>query len=951
MIRQKMNTEPSQNKSNLTSGSVVKYMVLPRILPRIAEFISTGFQTLAFFIACVFSTARLIPNAHPYLRPANIGTFGIMSVITAAAQNLRFRKENIDQIIIFTTIIAAIVLLALQVFSLLLAFIMPSAMAQIAAIFNPYAGTGIAAASGGDGSFDIAMILLDRVFGIPGLFNSCVSTGVPCTGISSSGLNSATEVQAAGGVFPWPFHEGLHQMYLFYSSALLVVGVFIFIYFIMVVVIETAQTGTPFGRRFNSVWAPIRMVVAIGLLIPFAFGMNAAQYITLYAAKWGSGLATTAWFNFNTSLSQLTSQDLVGTPKAQNAMQLLAFASISRACMYNESRNFNYPADVISAAGNRSLSMDGYLVKVDPVLANSFRLFATASYSDALSFYGNGNVLIRIGDKDPFHTDSTLAPAYALDKGMVHSACGEMVLPTTSLTGAGATYISDAYYTLAKKLFAGNLIPDNFASTTGGQDCNSVANIGDLGDLLNTSSVAWMTARIKSDGTASAGVGNADYFNSASTKAAALQSVTEVVQCIINNGAAAEIASGSFAVPQDLLLRGWAGAGIWYNKIAAQNGSLISAASSLPTVVKYPITMERVARAKLRVDPNVSASDLYNPQRSGEQALSLPRGDGELAAAKAYYELYNYWLKDSNRIGKASTSGNFFGEMLSELFGLDGLYSITDNADVHPLARLVGVGKGLIDATIRNLSVGTGALFGGVIASYSDNDAIKIGGQLADVVADVMFSVATIGLTAGFVLYYVIPFLPFIYFFFAVGNWLKTVFEAMVGVPLWALAHIRIDGNGLPGDAAMNGYYLIFEIFLRPIMIIFGLIAGISVFAAMAAVLHDIWDIVLANVGGTGATEQATMIESIRGPVDKLFYLVVYTIILYMMAVSSFKLVELIPQQILRWMGANVSSFVDQSQDAAGGLVQYAAIGGGHMFGQLTGGTKDAMSGMRAPGS
>ena len=172
----------------------------------------------------------------------------------------------------------------------------------------------------------------------------------------------------------------------------------------------------------------------------------------------------------------------------------------------------------------------------------------------------------------------------------------------------------------------------------------------------------------------------------------------------------------------------------------------------------------------------------------------------------------------------------------------------------------------------------------------------------------------------------------------------------MVGVPLWALAHIRIDGNGLPGDAAMNGYYLIFEIFLRPIMIIFGLIAGISVFAAMAAVLHDIWDIVIANVGGSGATEQATMIESIRGPVDKLFYLVVYTIILYMMAVSSFKLVELIPQQILRWMGANVSSFVDQSQDAAGGLVQYAAIGGGHMFGQLTGGTKDAMSGMKAPG-
>jgi conjugal transfer/type IV secretion protein DotA/TraY len=923
-------------------------MVLPRILPRIAEFISTGFKTLAFFIACVFSTAQLIPSSHPYLRSANVGTFGIMAVISAAANNLRFRKENIDQIIIFTTIIVAIALLALQIFSLLLAFIMPSAMAQIAAIFNPYSATGVGAASGGDGSFDIAMILLDRVFGVPGLFNSCVSTGVPCTGINSSGLNSVTETQAAGGTFPWAFHEGLHQMYLFYSSALLVVGVFIFIYFIMVVVIETAQTGTPFGRRFNSVWAPIRMVVAIGLLIPFAFGMNAAQYITLYAAKWGSGLATTAWFSFNTNLSQLTSQDLVGTPKAQNAMQLLAFASLALACEHNEERNFNYPADVVATLGfNRDI--EGYLVKVDPVLANSSADYTVATYAQALSFYGNGNILIRFGDEDPFRFNSTITPAYALEKGMIYPACGELVIPTSDLSGVGSRYIYEGYYSLIMALWGGG---QNFPTSTapGAQDCDSIANLDALWMIMDDSSEAWMASRIKDNGTAASGVGNADYFNNAATKASALQDVTDIIQCFINNGAAEEIASGSFAVPTDLLMRGWAGAGIWYNKIAAQNGSLISAAGSLPTVVNYPITMERVARAKLRVDPNVSASDLYNPHRSAGEALRLPRGDAELTAAKAYYELYDYWLKDSDRIGKTSTSGNFFGVMLSALFGLDGLYSITDNASVHPLARLVGVGKGLIDATIRNLSVGTGALFGGVIASYSDNAGVQMGGQLADVVADVMFSVATIGLTAGFVLYYVIPFLPFIYFFFAVGNWLKTVFEAMVGVPLWALAHIRIDGNGLPGDAAMNGYYLIFEIFLRPIMIIFGLVAGISVFAAMAAVLHDIWDIVLANVGGTGATEQATMIESIRGPVDKLFYLVVYTIILYMMAVSSFKLVELIPQQILRWLGANVPSFVDQSQDAAGGLVQYAAIGGGHMFGQLTGGTKDAMSGMKAPG-
>jgi|TARA_R110002126_G_scaffold13118_4_gene57063 conjugal transfer/type IV secretion protein DotA/TraY len=931
---------------NIGAGDVVKYMTLPRILPRIAEFISTGFKTLAFFIACVLSTVRLIPANHPYMQSKNIGQFGIVQVLALAANNIEFRKGKADQIIVFSVIIAAIAILALQVFTLLASFVMLPAMAQIANIFAPYptfipGGAG-AAGVGADGRYDIAMILLDRVFGVPNFFNSCVSLNVPCTGINASGLNSATEVHTSGGSLPWPFHRGLQQMYLFYSLALLVVGLFIFIYFIMVIIIETAQTGTPFGRRFNSVWAPIRMVVAVGLLIPFAFGMNSAQFITLYAAKWGSGLATTAWFNFAANLSKLsTEQELIGTPTAQTANQLISFISLALACEYHEETFFKYDP----AMTNVNKDVDAWLVKNHSIPSQRRSLFTATDYASARTFYENGNVVIRFGDEDPAIIDTNLTAAYTNDTGQVRKACGELVMTTTDMASAGPQYLYDGYYELINSLWGGGpgLLPTSTAP--GAANCNSVTNLDNIFNTLRTSSQAWMTARIKQNGTAAVGVGGANYFTSGETKENIHAAVKETIQCLINNAVAEERNSGAFDIPTDLLVRGWAGAGIWYNKIAAMNGTLISAANNIPAATAYPLAMERTAKAKLRVDKNVSAGEIYNPKRTDGKMLNLPRGDAEVAAAQAYYDLYKYWLTDSNRIGKASTSGNFFGEMLSGLFGLDGLYSITSNSGVHPLAKLVGVGKGLIDSTIRNLTVGTVAMGGSVIATYIDNPALsRIGEEGGAIIGDIMFSVATIGLTAGFVLYYVIPFLPFIYFFFAVGNWIKTVFEAMVGVPLWALAHIRIDGNGLPGDAAINGYYLIFEIFLRPIMIIFGLIAGITVFAAMAAVLHDIWDIVLANVGGSGDAEKAGLIESIRGPVDKLFYLVVYTIILYMMAVSSFKLVELIPQQILRWMGANVSSFVDQSQDAAGGLVQYAAIGGGHMFGQITGGTKDAMS-------
>src|SRR5690606_10507402 len=138
-----------------------------------------------------------------------------------------------------------------------------------------------------DPTNDIAHILMDRVFGIPGMFNSCVSLAEPC-------LNSTMNE----GVFPFPYHAAFQDMLAFYSIGLCVIGVVIFLYYIVTIVVETAQTGTPFGRRFNHVWAPIRMVVALALLVPIAYGMNGAQLLTLNVAKWGSALATNGWTHF-----------------------------------------------------------------------------------------------------------------------------------------------------------------------------------------------------------------------------------------------------------------------------------------------------------------------------------------------------------------------------------------------------------------------------------------------------------------------------------------------------------------------------------------------------------------------------------------------------------------------------------------------------------------------------
>lgn len=245
--------------------------MLPGIIPRIRE-LGLHFGHFAYLVALVLNSARLIPDGHPALKAINIGRFGVRQVLAIAANNITWSKRNIDQIAIFSAIVIGIVMIAVQA-------------ALIAAYaFVDTAHAGATAGSSADSFFrtpnenkDLAFIMMSQVFG---------------TELSMFGSGGG-----AIGTTDNPLHKALKGMLGLYSKATMVIAVIIVLYYILTVIAEAAQTGTPFGRRFNSVWAPIRLVVALGLLVPLGSGLNSAQYITLWTAKLGSGFGSQVWLN------------------------------------------------------------------------------------------------------------------------------------------------------------------------------------------------------------------------------------------------------------------------------------------------------------------------------------------------------------------------------------------------------------------------------------------------------------------------------------------------------------------------------------------------------------------------------------------------------------------------------------------------------------------------------
>lgn len=875
----------------INKKEIIRYALLPQIVPRVRKLVRGGSNDLPYYILSAFNAVGIIPNNDPSLRPENHGRYSIFGAMAVAANHITFNRKNIDKIGIFAVILSGIVMMLMQVLLCILALFAAPAYA--------YSGPGPGPQSTNaffnnpNTQEDLAFRLLDLIFGLPGIFNSkdMVTTH---------------------------FHQGLHALFQFYSFGILLVGTFVIIYLSTRIVLETAQSGIPFGQRFNKAWAPIRLALFLGLLLPTTTGINTAQYLLLNAAKFGSNLATNAWINFDRTTSQAylgNAAQLIARPAAPDLESLASFMVLARTCSWAEGRI-------------EGLDVRPYIV-FGPGIANAIDLQnSTPAFSTVVQRAEGGTVFVRFGEQDD--------QKYPHEKGAVFPHCGELALTIVDQAQPGAAMMQQAYIEIIGCLWSGR----SGSTITCGQP--SFNNHGrdytarfstvlpynpfpSMGPYVGNNQRTQVLITLNSD------------FEAA---------LTAAMQRQINDGDWTNNPARQY---------GWAGAGIWFNKIAQQNGAFVSAVFAKPIIRKMPYVMEYIKTAKLREDSNTPFEELYTPTLSSGRGIvfEIP---AHRDVAVILNQVYRYWgsnnanayFVNSPETHRQSLTGNIVIDVLNTFMGTKGLFDMCRNTDVHPLAQLASVGKTMIEHSISSFAVATGVGIGAGILALMQEHGLA---QAVMPAASFFITFASIGLIVGFIMFYVLPFLPFIYFFFAVMTWVKGIFEAMVGMPLWALAHLRIDGEGMPGQQATSGYFHILEVFLRPICILIGFLGAIVIFTAMVKVLNTIFYLVISNVAGNhvssmgaagcfnppGTPPGAGVTESMfkRGVIDEFFFTVIYTIIVYMLATPCFKLVDLIPDGIMRWIGSGITPFGAMDGDPAEGLMKYVSAGAGVLGGKL----------------
>src|SRR3990167_2126279 len=112
---------------------------------------------------------------------------------------------------------------------------------------------------------DLSVIFLGNIFGVvDGVLNG---TGSQMMGVMMGVLNSA--VLALGGV--------------------------VVMYIIIVSTMNTAHEGEMLGKKWSSIWVPIRTTIGLGLLIPKASGYCMMQIFVMWVVIQGVGVADKIW--------------------------------------------------------------------------------------------------------------------------------------------------------------------------------------------------------------------------------------------------------------------------------------------------------------------------------------------------------------------------------------------------------------------------------------------------------------------------------------------------------------------------------------------------------------------------------------------------------------------------------------------------------------------------------
>ncbi|MGI2027033.1 DotA/TraY family protein [Endozoicomonas acroporae] len=786
----------------------------------------------------------------------------------------------------------------------------------------------------------------------------------------------------------------LTEVIAFTNVLALILGVIIISYTMIGGALASASSGEVLGKSWSSLWVPLRTAVGLGLIMPISIGgkavLSAAQIAVIWLIILGSNAATILWnhsvdlmFGNETPANQsgelkrfIASNQVVfdASNIAKIVDQLacteahLRFASNNQK-INNSQRSVN--SRTIAIARDKDRKEVGRLIADMKYPANTNQF--TIGRQDFSKLFNNPNALIiqfggitgncgeirksgtaserQIKNKvdyvneELFGTDNNNA-SY---KEIVEIAASNETFNQLSKTYNELLPVALAITYHAKRIYANEFpYPETGLKPFGVTIERALADPDEdyYSMLLNYFDLAKVMTSI-------------------AIRKAGDNFVKEILNKVPKENHMAQKISDKFKEG------GWMMAGTWYHELAASqdiiqrtisdvvNNSIVSKELSLNlyqckskegfftdddscqnVIDEYDVTKRTIASLFREINA-VSVSPESDLQAKVDQCkrnindCDIPENVGSKFGARYAKNVLNTLASDYtsddpvdeqngslaspfrvlSSIGHisntfATTAYLVSGAVYSRLFAIE---------DVRP-GSLLGTNTGFLAVAIRYI-VGLG--------KFIISQIVIIG---------------TIMISMGFLLAYLIPFLPLLTWILMVCGYLLTVIEAVVAAPLAVIMMVVPEGDGISGSRLERAMQMMLAVIMKPSLMIIGLIASIT----MSYVAFDVLNTMFWRASSLIIdihqirTSDSWLSAPTTGVLDFFAIFVIYVMLAYQICQYVVGVMHKLSEQIMEWFaGGMARSFgendVGQSTQTAMGSIQTG-------FSKMTGGASGSIS-------
>lgn len=668
----------------------------------------------------------------------------------------------------------------------------------------------------------------------------------------------------------------LSTMFKVFNTAVLAVGTLIIGYTTTVSILLTAHEGEMLGKKFHGLWTPLRTVLGIAALVPSAAGYSYLQVGMMWFILQGVGAADTLWsqtvdyIDQNGSFAPAPIGRQVTTSALKNNVGVL-FSGL--ACQAAErAKGLNTPDAYFCTKPPRQPWCDLSDAELYSLSSGSPQVDA----SQDLAVYKMGqNASGECG---------TLTLGGATGKGPALTNALQQLVSVLGPVADQLVAIDNAYSNFISPLAEPGMSPPSFVqmycNTKGMSTCekDEIANVfpQPTSSGQKNPTATWKTV-----------TGLYWPYGLQPTMGDFITLGATAFSDAMNNASQLPPLSTP-TVRKEEKDNGWIYAGAYFYTIAAKNTH-----ASEATNAEFSVTGPETTRL------------------GDNKAVALMMAQAT-SSANNFIEIVTQQSSSSNSTGpsapplKINSCTLMFipvGGLCRDLIG-GWMDALSDTHGRNPIVTAQEFGSTVLKI-IENATpiVIMAVIVAGAMGTIALGNGIPVEPLVWDIIIlPILFFFAALFLGIGAILAIYTPMIPYLVFAFGAINWMIATIETMIAAPIISIGLIYPEGGHDIWGKTENAIMLILNIFLRPSLMIFGMIAGL---------LMSYVALVYINVGFLSVVQS---FSSSMGILEAVFFMALYTSVFTTTINKCFELIHVVPDKILRWIGGGNEQFGEAGQ-------------------------------------